>query len=135
MKKIIAIFAVLTLALCLALTGCGAKPSESRFQYPLADIAEIEILSYSRTEEEQRVSYSDSDSLRDIYGIVNTLAIWPDAVALDPVLAYEVEIIVKYSNGSEQTFAFNDKCFLVDGKYYVLTNESVLVDSQYWPGE
>ena len=134
MKKIIAIFVVSAMALCLVLAGCGAKPSESRFQYPLADIAEIEILSYSLAEEKQRVSYSDSDSLRDIYGIVNTLAVGEQA-ALDPVLAYEVEIIVKYSNGSEQTFAFNDTCFLVEGKYYVLTNESVLVDSQYWPGE
>ena len=134
MKKIIAIVVASALALCLALAGCGAKPSENRFQYPLADIAEIEILSYSRPEEEQRVSYSDSDSLRDIYGIVNTLAVGEQA-ALDPVLAYEVEIIVKYSNGSEQTFAFNDKCFLVDGKYYLLEDESVLVDSPYWPGE
>ena len=134
MKRIIARFAASALALCLVLAGCGAKPSENRFQYPLADIVEIEILSYSLAEEERRVSYYDSESLSNMYDILNTVAAG-EQVALDPDLAYEVEFIVKYNNGSEQTFSFNDGCLLADGKYYFLTNKSVLVDSPYWPGK
>lgn len=109
---------------------------ENYFEHPVSDITEIEIISYSQTGEEQRVLYSDGESLISIYDILNTVVVVVgDQVAFDPNLRETVEIIIKYSNESQQSFNFNDGCFLVDGKCYLLKNESVLVDSQYWPNK
>lgn len=113
--------------------GSGAEGrTETGLTDPLSAIREITVVSRGQAGEKTEISYSDGDSLREVYDLLNALEIGEPA-ALEPVSEETVEIRVLYDGGKTQSFSFNQGCLCVDGTYYLLRNMDALTDSPYWP--